>query len=175
MNRAIFWDRDGVINQTVLKRSDGAVHASPQKFGDLKLTEGIGEILNKAKAKGFLNIVITNQPDIARGRMSREELDKMHILLKQALPSLDAIYVCPHQDADNCQCRKPKPGMLLDAAKDFNIDLSQSYMVGDSQRDIGAAKAAGAKSILLKTYYNQEVTDADYQIETLNRLMDLLD
>lgn len=173
-SKAIFWDRDGVLNHVVANRLDGKKNASPQKFEHFKLIQGIGEILNSIKEKGYLNIIVTKQPDIARNKMSWEELNRMHDFLKQEVPAIDAIYVCPHDDKDNCNCRKPKPGLLLDAAKDYNLDLSKCYMVGDSQSDVEAGYNASAKTILLKTNYNKEVLDFDYSIASLKDILHVI-
>ena len=170
MNKAVFWDRDGIINPVVEEREDGVKNASPQRFEDFKLVDGAFELLNQVKAKGFLNIIVTNQPDIARNKMSWGELNKMHDFLKQGIPVIDAIYVCPHDINDNCNCRKPKPGLLLDAAKDYNINLAECYVVGDSQKDLDAAKAVGVKSILLRTDYNSEVKNADFEVKSLQEI-----
>jgi D-glycero-D-manno-heptose 1,7-bisphosphate phosphatase len=101
-------------------------------------------------------VLATNQPAIARGQMSWETLNEMHRLLKAAVP-LDDIEVCPHVDADNCDCRKPKPGMLLDAAEKLDIDLPASYFIGDTGRDVKAALAAGVTPILIDWPYNQKM------------------
>jgi histidinol-phosphate phosphatase family protein len=174
MNRAVFWDRDGVLNHVMANRPDGEKNASPQKFEHFKLIDGIGEILNAIKEKGYLNIIATKQPDIARNKMSWEELNRMHDFLKQEAPAIDAIYVCPHDDKDNCNCRKPKPGLLLDAQKDYNLDLSKCYMVGDSQSDVEAGQNAGVKTILLKTNYNKEVLAFDYAIKGLEGILKII-
>lgn len=175
MNKAIFWDRDGVLNHTQEQRADGKKNVSPQKFENFKLIDGIAEILTAIKEKGYLNIVATKQPDIARSKMSWEELNKMHDFLKAKVPAIDAIYVCPHDDKDNCNCRKPKPGLLLDAAKDYHLDLTQCFMVGDSQNDIDAGRNAGTKTILLKTKYNKEVLGFDFSAENLDGILQIVE
>lgn len=174
MNKAIFWDRDGVLNQVLAVRHDGVKNASPNLLEHFQLVEGASEVLLKVKLKGFLNIIITNQPDIARSKMSWEELNKMHDFLKQRVTAVDAIYVCPHDNQHNCMCRKPKPGLLLDAAKDYKLNLSYCFMVGDRQKDIDAAHSAGVKSVLLKTSYNTEVKNAEFEIKNLNQLVKIL-
>ena len=174
MNKAVFWDRNGVLNRVETERANGKKNASPQKFENFKLKEGVADVLNAIRQKGYLNIVATKQPDIARSKMSWEELNKMHDFLKTKVPAIDAIYVCPHDDQDNCNCRKPKPGLLLDAAKNYNLDLSECYMVGDSQSDILCAKNAGVKSILLKTNYNSEVKNSDFSITDLEQITAML-
>ena len=149
--KAIFLDRDGTINKMV-----GFI-TKPEQF---ELIPGVSEAIKKMNKAGFLVIVVTNQPVIARGDCSFEELqmihDKMETELGKEGAFVDAIYVCPHHTDKgfegerpeykcNCDCRKPKPGLLLQAARDFNIDLSESYMIGDSERDVDAGKNAGVK------------------------------
>ena len=158
--RAIFLDRDGTINKEVGFLTD---------INKMELISGVGKAIKKINASGFLAIVITNQPVIARGELDFPELqeinNKMETLLGKEGAYLDAIYYCPHHTDSGfvgeriaykclCGCRKPKPGMLLQAAKDFNIDLSQSYMIGDSWRDIEAGQNAGCKSILVSEENN---------------------
>lgn len=147
--KAIFLDRDGTINKMV-----GFV-IKPEQF---ELIEGAAEAIKAINKSGYLAIVVTNQPVIARGDCTFEELqtihDKMETELGKVGAFVDAIYVCPHHTDKgfegerpeykcNCECRKPKPGLLLQAAKDFNIDLSESYMIGDSHRDVEAGENAG--------------------------------
>jgi mannose-1-phosphate guanylyltransferase/phosphomannomutase len=153
--KAIFLDRDGTINKMV-----GFV-TKPEQF---ELIEGAAEAIKAINKSGYLAIVVTNQPVIARGDCTFEELqtihDKMETELGKVGAFIDAIYVCPHHTDKgfvgerpeykcNCDCRKPKPGLLLQAAKDFNIDLSESYMIGDSHRDVEAGENAGVKKSIM--------------------------
>ncbi len=138
--KAIFWDRDGVLNFLVELRQDGETWVSPQSFKDFRIDPSAAAVIAHARILGFLNIVVTNQPDIARNKMKQTELDQMHNALKAL--GIDAIYVCPHDTVDACLCRKPKPGMLLQAMHDWNIDLVQSFVVGDAEADFLAAQAA---------------------------------
>ncbi len=173
--KAIFWDRDGVLNHIVAERTeDGQKNVSPLKFEDFKLVDGVSSVLQKVKEKGYMNIIATKQPDIARSKMSWEELNKMHDFLKANVPTIDAIYVCPHDNKDNCNCRKPKPGLLLDAAKDYHLNLNECYMIGDSQSDIDAAHNAGVKAIVLRTNYNQDITNADFEIKNLEEIFKII-
>lgn len=164
--KAIFLDRDGTINKYVgfLRNEE-----------EFELIDGVAEAIRKINESGYLAIVVTNQPVIARGEVTFEGLEtihnKMETLLGKEGAYLDAIYFCPHHPHSgyegevkelkiDCDCRKPKPGMLLKAAQDLNIDLSQSYMVGDGENDIKAGKAAGCKTVLLNTkceYYGQDI------------------
>ncbi len=166
MRKAIFFDRDGVINKVILK--DGKPF-SPRKFEEFKLLDGIREVLERFKAEGFLNIVITNQPDVARGMMDWETVEKIHKFIEENLP-IDDIFVCPHDDIDNCHCRKPKPGMLLEAAKKWHINLKESFMIGDSWKDIEAGRAAGCATILLNNLYNKKV-EADFRVRDIDLAM----
>ena len=153
--KAVFLDRDGTINKYVGFMRD---------IENFELIDGVADAIKEINKSGYLAIVVTNQPVIARGEVTYEELNlihnKMETLLGNEGAYLDAIYYCPHHPHSgyegeipelkfDCDCRKPKPGMLLKAAKDYNIDLSQSYMVGDSENDIVAGEAAGCKSVLL--------------------------
>lgn len=164
--KAIFLDRDGTINKYV---------GFLRKEEEFELLPGVADAVRKINQSGFLAIVVTNQPVIARGEVTFEGLDtihnKMETLLGKEGAYLDAIYFCPHHPHKGyegevaelkieCDCRKPKPGMLIKAAEDFNINLSQSFMVGDGENDIKAGKAAGCKTVLLNTeceYYGQDI------------------
>lgn len=149
--KAVFLDRDGTINKYV---------GFLRNIDDFELINGVSEAIKKINQSGYLAIVVTNQPVIARGEVSWEELNEIHkkmaTLLGKDGAYVDAIYVCPHHPDKgfkgerpeykfDCNCRKPKPGLLLQAAKDFNIDLSQSIMIGDSESDLKAGEAAGCK------------------------------
>jgi D-glycero-D-manno-heptose 1,7-bisphosphate phosphatase len=175
MHKAIFWDSNGILNELLpFRPADGEFWVSAQRMADFKMIPEAIEVLPKVKLAGFYNLVHTNQPDIARGKMTWDELNKMNDFQKQQIPSIDATYVCPHDNKDNCDCRKPKPGLILQGAKEFNIDLSKSFVVGDSNSDIGAAKAAGVKSIFLRTSYNQDVSGADFEIKNLTEILDII-
>lgn len=150
MSRAVFLDRDGVLN-AIIER-DGKP-ASPRTPDELKIEAGALAVLTALKAQGFALFVVTNQPDIRRGLMSEASLEAIHAKLAAALP-VDEILACPHDTADNCPCRKPKPGLILDLAQRHGVDLSQSWMIGDQDRDISSGKAAGCRTILLQRPYN---------------------
>jgi D-glycero-D-manno-heptose 1,7-bisphosphate phosphatase len=160
--RAVFLDRDGVINKVILR--DGKPF-SPRSLEEFVLNDGIRETVSLLKDNGFKVIVVSNQPDVARGDISRNVLDRMTQLMTQEIP-FDDIYICPHDDQDQCSCRKPKPGMLLEAARKWNIDLEHSYFIGDTWKDIEAGKVAGCKTILLDVIYNREVT-CDFRVKSL--------
>ena len=153
--KAIFLDRDGTINKYV---------GFLRNINDFELIDGVAEAIRKINESGYLAVVVTNQPVVARGEVSFEELEEIHSKMETLLGKegayLDAIYYCPHHPHKgyegerpelkiDCDCRKPKPGMLLKAAEDFNIDLSKSWMVGDGENDIQAGINAGCKTVLL--------------------------
>jgi D-glycero-D-manno-heptose 1,7-bisphosphate phosphatase len=148
MNRAIFLDRDGTINIEI-----GYLH-EPEKFQfEYKVPEAL-QLLQKA---GFKLIKVTNQGAIARGMYTKEDMDRTHAFMQQELKkqgvTLDRIYFCPHLRTDNCSCRKPEPGMILQGIKDFQIDPTHSWMIGDKLKDIEAGKRAGVNTILVATGY----------------------
>jgi len=147
---AVFLDRDGVLNHVVWR---GGKPASPRNAAELEIDADAPAALAALRAAGFLLFAVTNQPDIRRELMSPEDLAAIHAKLAADLP-LDAITVCPHDDRDACDCRKPKPGMLLDLARRWNVDLARSWMIGDQDRDIACAKAAGCAGLLIKRDYN---------------------
>lgn len=149
MRKAVFLDRDGVINRSEVR---GGKPYAPTRAEDFKLLPGAAEAMQTLRADGWLVIVVTNQPDISTGKQSRATLDAMHQPLYDA-GLVDGIKVCPHVDADQCACRKPRPGLLLDAAREWDIDLAASIMVGDRWRDIEAGQAAGCRTIFVDHGY----------------------
>jgi len=141
MNKAVFIDRDGVIN------SDEG-HYYVYKVEDFVFNPQVAESLALLKQNGFLLVMITNQGGVAKGEYTQDDIFLVHEYMQNQLDqnnaSFDAIYYCPHHDAiAECDCRKPKPGMILNAVKDLDIDINKSYLIGDSKRDIEAGKAAG--------------------------------
>jgi histidinol-phosphate phosphatase family protein len=155
--RAVFLDRDGVINRKL--PSDHYVK-SPVEF---EILPRVPQAMAMIKNLGFLLVVVTNQRGIARGFMTEDDLAAVHLFmadeLKKAGAELDGIYTCPHRDEDFCQCRKPKPGMLLAAAARLGVVLSSSFMVGDSASDIAAGKEAGTMTVRIRS---EEDPDADF-------------
>jgi D-glycero-D-manno-heptose 1,7-bisphosphate phosphatase len=152
VKRAVFLDRDGVINRSTVR--DGKPYP-PDSLGELEILSGVADALARLRAAGFLNVIVTNQPDVATGKQRREVVEAMHEFLLSRLP-VDAVKVCYHADADNCACRKPKPGMLLEAAGELDIDLAASFMVGDRWRDVAAGQAAGCKCYFLDYGYREQ-------------------
>jgi D-glycero-D-manno-heptose 1,7-bisphosphate phosphatase len=149
--RAVFLDRDGVINAAVLR--DGKPYP-PACADDVEILPGVAEALARLKRAGYVLVVVTNQPDVARGATSRVAIDAIHARLAAELP-LDAIRACFHDDGDRCHCRKPAPGLLLDAARDLDLDLAGSVMVGDRWRDIEAGRAAGCRTVFINANYTE--------------------
>ena len=156
--RAVFLDRDGVINEAIVR--DGKPYA-PRSLADLKLLPGVSEALQALRAAGFLNVVVTNQPDVATGKAARPDVDAIHAHLLQKLP-LDAVRACFHSDTDHCACRKPKPGLILEAARELGIDPRASYLVGDRWRDVAAAQAAGCAAFFIDYRYRERRPDPPY-------------
>ena len=152
MNRAIFLDRDGVLNEVVMR--NGKPY-SPAGLDELKVVADAASALAKLKARGFLLIVVTNQPDIARGLAPVSLIDALNARVTSGLP-IDAVEMCPHDDNDGCNCRKPKPGMLLRAAERDDIDLSNSFMIGDRWRDIEAGRQTGCRTLLIGDGYSEK-------------------
>lgn len=152
MNRAVFLDRDGVINRNTVR--DGRP-VGPKTLEEFVILPGVREAVEAFRAAGFLVIVATNQPEQAAALV-----EAMHAKMRAAL-ALDEIRICPHSEAENCECRKPKPGLLLDAAKEFRISLAESWMIGDRWRDVEAGKAAGCRTVFIDHNYAGEPRPRD--------------
>ena len=153
IHRAVFLDRDGVINRSLIR--DGKPYP-PYNLAELEILPGVPEALDRLRAAGFRLIVVTNQPDVARGRQKREMVEAIHAVLQDRL-AFDGLRVCYHDNADQCNCRKPAPGMLIVAAEEHNIDLAASFMVGDRWRDIEAGRRAGCTTILIDYGYAERL------------------
>tara|TARA_B100000787_G_C16195201_1_gene300285 strand:- start:2202 stop:2729 length:528 start_codon:yes stop_codon:yes gene_type:complete len=163
MNKAIFFDRDGVlINAPV-------VNGKPKSIKNQLDINFIADedLILKLKKFGYFLIVITNQPDISRKLISKKFVEVINTIIKKKY-CLDKIYVCPHSDLDNCSCRKPKNGLILEAKKDYNLDLNSCFMIGDRWRDIDAAEISGCKSIFIDYNYNeQKPNNANYTVKCI--------
>lgn len=169
LNRAIFLDRDGVINRIILR--NGKPYP-PQNLEELEILSGVTKALERLHNAGFKLIVITNQPDVARGTQSREMVKTINKYLLSHLP-IDEFRVCYHDDSDQCICRKPKAGALLQSADKFGIDLKNSYMIGDRWRDIEAGRCAGCKTIFIDyNYAETKHVECDYYASNLSEAAD---
>jgi D-glycero-D-manno-heptose 1,7-bisphosphate phosphatase len=149
--KAVFLDRDGVLNRAILR--EGKPHP-PDTVEELEILPDVPEALAALKAGGFLLLVVTNQPDVARGTKQRSVVEAIHSTLAAALP-IDDFFVCYHDDPDGCDCRKPKPGLMVQAAGKYGIDLGASYLIGDRWRDIDAGRAAGCRAIWIDRGYSE--------------------
>lgn len=167
--RAVFLDRDGVINRAFVR--DGKPHP-PATEEELEILPGVAGALERLRDAGFRLIVVTNQPDLARGLQRRDVVDRMHARLRAQLP-LDDIRTCPHDDRDGCECRKPRPGMLIEAAADAGIALDASFMVGDRWRDVEAGRRAGCRTIFVdRDYAERPPEGADATVRSLSEAAD---
>ena len=162
--KAIFLDRDGVINRTIIK--NGRPYP-PTSLETLEILPGVKDALVRLQKSGYLLIVVTNQPDVARGKISINMVEEIHqYMLKIFL--LDDILTCFHDDADYCECRKPRPGMILKAAKKYDLDLQSCYMIGDRWRDIESGISAGCKTIFLDYGYSEKQPEnPDFKVKSL--------
>ena len=149
--RAVFLDRDGVVNRAIVRQ--GKPHA-PASLAEVAWLPGVGDAITALRSLGFRVIVVTNQPDVGKGVQPQEAVEAIHAELRRRFPVHD-IRTCYHVEADGCGCRKPKPGLLLEAARQWEIDLRRSVMIGDRWRDIEAGRAAGCKTILIAAAYDE--------------------
>jgi len=170
-NKAIFLDRDGIINHVVYHK-DTNKPSSPRTIEEFRLINGIKKHLYELTKKGFLLFVISNQPDISRGKIKNGTTEEINKIIYEKFP-IKEIKVCPHDDKDNCTCRKPKPGMIFELAEKWDVDLSKSYLIGDNWKDIKAGNAAGVKSILINRDYNKDVK-SKYRAESLEEAIKLI-
>jgi D-sedoheptulose 7-phosphate isomerase len=152
LSRAVFLDRDGVLNRVVIR--DGKPYP-PASVAELDIAAGAENALRELKAQGFKLLVVTNQPDLAKGLATPEDVDAINRKLAAALP-VDEFFVCPHGDGDDCDCRKPKAGLLLQGARKHHIDLSLSFMIGDRWRDVEAGQNAGCRTVLIDQGYREK-------------------
>lgn len=153
--RAVFLDRDGVLNAPMIREGRPYPPSSPE---ELELLPGVSEACRQLREARFLLVVVTNQPDIARGATTVSTVGEIHERIRSEV-EVDAIYLCPHDDSDRCGCRKPEPGMLFRAAADLGIHLATSYLVGDRWRDIEAGRRAGCRTVHLDLGYRERVAE----------------
>ena len=168
--RAVFLDRDGVLNRAVVR--DGKPYP-PASAAEMEIVTGAAAALARLKDRGFLLLVVTNQPDVARGTQDLETIQAMHRILREALP-LDEFLVCPHDDRDACGCRKPAPGLLFEAQARYGLDLRRSFLVGDRWRDVDAGRAAGCRTVFLDFGYRERGPSAppDARVASLAEAVD---
>jgi D-glycero-D-manno-heptose 1,7-bisphosphate phosphatase len=154
-HRAVFLDRDGVINRALEREG---LPYSPAGLGEFEILPGVAAACAKLKQAGYLLVVATNQPEVGRGTLKKETVEMIHAEMCRRLP-IDWVEVCYHpgQGQSNCDCRKPRPGMLLRAARALGIDLKQSWMVGDRWRDVDCGHAAGCRTIFIDRGYAEEL------------------
>ena len=153
MKQAVFIERDGVLNAAKVEKQQ---QVSPVLLEQFAIIEEAASLLSKLKSAGFAVIATTNQPGISRGELNRRELDRMHDRLRKAL-SLDDIFVCPHDEHDRCPCRKPKPGLLVEAGFKWRLDLDRSFVISDKWQDAEAARIVGSTSLLIQSPWNGKV------------------
>jgi D-glycero-D-manno-heptose 1,7-bisphosphate phosphatase len=151
VRRAVFLDRDGVLNESLVRNGKPYPPDTPE---ELRIIPGTAAALARLKERGFLLIVVTNQPDVSRGAQSRSAVEEMHLHLRSELP-LDDVFTCFHDDEDGCDCRKPKPGLVTQAAEKYGIDLGASYLIGDRWRDVDAGSQAGCKTVWIDRGYQE--------------------
>lgn len=163
MTRAVFLDRDGVINRGVIK--DGKPFA-PFSVDEFQILPGVPEALSSLRAAGYLLIVATNQPDVARGHASRAAVEVIHAFMRRQLP-VDDVRVCYHDDEDRCACRKPLPGLIYAAAVEREVQIGRSFMIGDRWRDIGAGRNAGCTTILVNAFDEPTRIEPDIELPDL--------
>ena len=162
--RGVFLDRDGVINDVVLL--DGKPHP-PDRPDAVRILPGVPEACGELKRAGFTLLVVTNQPDVARGTLSVEVLAAINDRIATLVP-VDAIYVCTHDDQHGCTCRKPAPGMITRGAEEHSLNVRESFMVGDRWRDIEAGQRAGCWTVLInRGYLERPANQPDYTATSL--------
>lgn len=161
--KAIFLDRDGVLNRAMVR--NGKPYP-PASLDELEMTEDAPAALAALQEMGYVLIGATNQPDVARGTTSQALVESINKYLMERLP-LQEIRVCYHDDVDGCHCRKPLPGLMLDAAREYDIDLSSSFMIGDRWKDIDAGKNAGCRTIWINRGYAEKEATADLTTTSL--------
>jgi len=165
LRRAVFLDRDGVLNRAILR--SGKPYP-PVTLAEVEILPETLPCLEMLHSAGYRLIVVTNQPDVARGSQTRQNVEAMHAFLQASLP-IDRFMVCYHDDRDHCNCRKPAPGLLLEASRQENIDLIHSFMIGDRWRDVEAGRRAGCQTIFIEYHYaEQQPLAPDYRVSSLS-------
>lgn len=176
MRRALFLDRDGVVDELVYYESHGEWE-SPRTVRDLRMIEGVREPLQRFADAGWLLFVITNQPSAAKGKATRDGLQEVQDEVLRRLPAVTRGYVCFHRSEDRCECRKPKPYFLHQAAREFDVDLAQSWMVGDQDSDLLCGRNAGCKVALIEHHgsaHKRGEVEPDLRVNDLSELANAL-
>lgn len=166
---AVFLDRDGVINEVVYR---DARPASPSSLAEFRFIDGVADSLWRLRDGGYRLYVVTNQPDVARKMLAPTVLDEMTRRILSVLP-VERVLACIHDDTDQCACRKPKPGLLQQVSVLDRVDLSKSFMIGDSWKDMEAGRNAGCTNILIQHDYNRGIS-ADHLVSNLSEAVDLV-
>jgi D-glycero-D-manno-heptose 1,7-bisphosphate phosphatase len=151
---AVFLDRDGVLNEV---RMEGATASTPRTVAELEILPTAKADLGRLREAGYVLLVVSNQPDVARGDLSLDAVEEINQALRTALP-IDAVYVCPHDTRDGCACRKPKPGLIRAGAREWGVDLAGSWLIGDRWVDLAAAEAAGIDGLLVERPWSWDAT-----------------
>jgi D-glycero-D-manno-heptose 1,7-bisphosphate phosphatase len=168
-NRAVFLDRDGVINKLIYR--DGRP-TSPRNIAEFEFEAGVENALRVLREAGFKLFVVSNQPELMRGLLTSESLGLMTDRILNTL-KIDEVRICPHDDDDECRCRKPQPGMLVELARKHDVSLKESYIIGDTWKDSRAGSSAGCKSIIIDRRYNVD-DPADWRVPDLGAAVDLI-
>jgi D-glycero-D-manno-heptose 1,7-bisphosphate phosphatase len=173
--RAVFLDRDGVLNKSVVR--EGRPYP-PAELKDFELYDDVPAGCSQLYEKGFILVVVTNQPDVARGRQRREEVEAMNRQLLERLPQITRVEVCWHAGSDYgdpCECRKPKAGMILTTAKEMEIDLARSFMIGDRWRDVDCGHAAGCRTVFIDHGYSEKLKQQpDWTVTSFSEAVDVI-
>ena len=151
---AVFLDRDGVLNEV---RMEGGTASTPRTVAELQILPTAKADLRRLREAGYVLLVVSNQPDVARGDLSLDAVEEINRALRTALP-IDAVYVCPHDTRDGCACRKPKPGLIRAGAREWGVDLARSWLIGDRWVDLAAAGAAGIDGLLVERPWSWDAT-----------------
>ena len=171
MNKAVFLDRDGVVNKALVING---TPFSPRSVQEVEITQEASKCVNRLEKLGFEIAIITNQPDIARAKTTISKVNEIHDFIKEAT-GIKNFFICPHDDSDNRECRKPKIGLLLQAAKLLNIDLKRSYLIGDRWKDIEAGQSAGCRSIFINNNYVEKAPNFPYiEVQSLSEATQLI-
>jgi D-glycero-D-manno-heptose 1,7-bisphosphate phosphatase len=158
MIKAVFLDRDGTLNLSGIR---SGVPVPPKEVHQVTIIDGVSWAIEIFKKKGYLPVIVTNQPDVARGTIKQSIVVEINEFICQSL-GIENVYTCFHDDIDECGCRKPKPGLLELAASDLNIDLSKSIIVGDRWKDISAGQAVGCKPFYIESGYAERKPDSPF-------------